>query len=218
MRVTTTALMLMSIATTTTLAHVYPRGAHAAPISATTWTIQPHPTSAPISLYGTYTEILSQLSILNPTWESDFAAAHTSPFTTSKASEKEKRDKGSEIREAATMVGWAAPKCSSPYGNISNLFVKNGIKHLNSIKGEPKGKHGAGSCERVSCETDSAIWWCNDYDFDITLVDFKQIASGAQAILDGCKGPLGNLYTGGEIKVKDPYNWRVLVRSDKFWG
>lgn len=47
-------------------------------------------------------------------------------------------------------------------------------------------------------------------------MDFKQIASGAQAIMDGCKGKLGNFYTGGEVRVKVPYNWRVVVRSDKF--
>lgn len=47
-------------------------------------------------------------------------------------------------------------------------------------------------------------------------MDFKQIAVGAQAIMNGCKGKLGSLYAGGEVKVKDPYNWRVVVRSDKF--
>lgn len=142
-------------------AHVYPRGAHAAPIpphhNNDQETIQLHPTSAPINLYGTYQEILTQLAVINPTWESDFVAAHKSAFITSKSTEK--RDEKSDISEAATKVGFAAPKCSSPDGNISNTFVKNGIKHLNGIKGEPKRGAGPANCERVSCEVDSAIWW-----------------------------------------------------------
>ncbi|QDS68356.1 hypothetical protein FKW77_010722 [Venturia effusa] len=218
MRVITAALMLLSIATTA-LASVYPRDANAnataispSSTSPTTWTIQPHPTSAPVNLYGTYPEILSQLTILNPTWESDFAAANKSPFVTSKAV---KRTLKGDVKQAATKVGWAAPKCSSPYSNVSNTFVKKGIKYLNGVKGMPFRLHGPANCERVSCSVDSAIWWCNDYEFDITLASYGQIAAGAQAILDGCKGKLGTLYTGGEVKVKDPYNWRVLVRYDK---
>jgi hypothetical protein len=40
--------------------------------------------------------------------------------------------------------------------------IRNGIRYLRGLNGNPTNGAGPGNCGRVSCSYDSAIWWCND--------------------------------------------------------
>lgn len=41
-------------------------------------------------------------------------------------------------------------------------YVRDGVKYLYGVPGTPRNDPGPGNCGRVSCESDSGIWWCND--------------------------------------------------------
>jgi hypothetical protein len=40
--------------------------------------------------------------------------------------------------------------------------IEEGWNHLNGVKGKPVNGPGPGTCGRVSCSYNSAIYWCND--------------------------------------------------------
>jgi hypothetical protein len=55
---------------------------------------------------------------------------------------------------------------NSPYtcsgnevGYASGKYIDKGVQYLYDVKGKPSNE--AGKCGRVSCEWNSAIWWCN---------------------------------------------------------
>lgn len=50
--------------------------------------------------------------------------------------------------------------CGEPRGWAAVDTIKDGLKHLYGVEGEPR--NSPKSCGRVSCSYGAAIYWCND--------------------------------------------------------
>ena len=48
------------------------------------------------------------------------------------------------------------------FGSPCNVDITQGISYLRGVGGQPVQGPGPGSCGRVSCAYNGAIWWCND--------------------------------------------------------
>ena len=89
----------------------------------------------------------ARLIEINPEYEADFASV------------LDEREDDVEARHSLDKRDDVL--CSIfPLAKVS--AVKDGIKHLRKIKGQPQTKAGHGICVRVSCSYKAAIWWCND--------------------------------------------------------
>ncbi|KAK8077144.1 hypothetical protein PG996_003314 [Apiospora saccharicola] len=89
------------------------------------------------------------------------------------------------------------------------LAIQDGINYLGRVPGRPKADPGPGRCARVSCSSNSAIWWCNDDKKPQTLGGFGSIAGSAQAVLDQCSTQHSDL-SGQRF---EPGNWNTIVRK-----
>ncbi|KAK3294235.1 uncharacterized protein B0H64DRAFT_433438 [Chaetomium fimeti] len=100
----------------------------------------------PVYLSGdTFEDIEAKAKALNPTY---------TIFDNSSVA-LEARD-GLNTR-ATIHCGW--PPSWSPTRNF--LALAAGVEYLRGIKGDCRGRPGPGTCDRVSCSWDSAIYFCN---------------------------------------------------------
>ncbi|OJJ06378.1 hypothetical protein ASPVEDRAFT_139091, partial [Aspergillus versicolor CBS 583.65] len=90
--------------------------------------------------------------------------------------------------------------------------VYDGIQYLRGVRGQPEMGPGPGACARVSCDTGTSIWWCNDDSQDKTLDGFGSIADGAGQIQWKCSWGAFGQWTSGQIFHKT--GWNVIVRAD----
>lgn len=70
---------------------------------------------------------------------------------------------------------------SNPTTIICNEFpsasaqrIRDGITYLKGVPGKPSNGPGPGTCGRVSCSYDSAIYWCNDVRNLPSETDFER--------------------------------------------
>ncbi|GKT50109.1 uncharacterized protein ColSpa_10290 [Colletotrichum spaethianum] len=99
-------------------------------------------------------------------------------------------------------------------GNRSAVHVS--IDQLKTVQGRPQNGAGPGNCGRVSCRDNTGIWFCNDAQSPKELGSFKDIADGAQRVLDKCQDKLDanqgeGMTVSGQAYHKD--NWNVVVRG-----
>lgn len=122
------------------------------PTVATTWEVEVTPGSDKITLNGTMQEVHAQLLKLNPNYDNDFPVKRSEG-----PSSITKREFKYEKYSCWGGDGWHYPDESRKRGDNGDL--KDGIDYLNSIGGTPG--QSAGSCGRVSCSYNMAIYWCN---------------------------------------------------------
>ncbi|GFF63739.1 hypothetical protein IFM60648_01027 [Aspergillus lentulus] len=158
------------------------------------WQVQVTAGGPTVNVTGTVEEVYAHLKTLNPGFEEEFPpVAHNDVI---------------EARGADyTMQSYY---CHGPWPTCSWYRIQQGVSYLDGVPGRPSQGPGPGSCGRVSCSYNSAIYWCNDNNYQYTLNSFYDIASGANFIGQTCL--TGTDSTSGQIFYTD--NWNVIVRAD----
>ncbi|KAL3417498.1 hypothetical protein PVAG01_10508 [Phlyctema vagabunda] len=179
-------------------------------VSPLEWNIQAFPDGANLTLYGTTQEVHSQLVALNPNYEVDF------PWTYDNSTDVE----ASFTLEKRTDFNGAKRTCFNfPTAALSK--IPQTIDYLYGVSGQPTLEAGLGRCSRVSCQYNTAVWWCNDNNSRKTLSSFGSIADGGNYIYPTCcraecpintQVPTGCTGCGGQ--VFHPTNWNVILRAD----
>ncbi|KAL2286563.1 hypothetical protein FJTKL_06915 [Diaporthe vaccinii] len=103
-------------------------------------------------LNGTIQQVYQQLLEINPHYEAEFGPAegkYTPGLSQVFGSYElaERRDTWSDCGR---------------FDAAKAVPIWEGINHLNHVSGTPVSRPGPGTCGRVSCSYNSAIWWCND--------------------------------------------------------
>ncbi|KAM7208274.1 hypothetical protein V8F20_001252 [Naviculisporaceae sp. PSN 640] len=108
--------------------------------------------------------------------------------------------------------------CHGRWSWCEASHIREGIRYLRTVRGQPSNGPGPGNCGRVSCSWKAAIWWCNDNEDTKTIGDFRDIADGAAHIDNHCSelayrpGGLPVIVESGQVFYKD--KWNVIVRHD----
>lgn len=108
------------------------------------WEVEVRPGEPTIKVSGTVEEVRSELLRQNPNWDTDYPANTTSP----------KLDKRA--------IDVAGHFCGGRWEYAKDWAIEEGISYLRRVKTRPTLGPGPGTCERVSCSYQSAIYWCND--------------------------------------------------------
>ncbi|CEJ87469.1 hypothetical protein VHEMI04425 [[Torrubiella] hemipterigena] len=166
------------------------------------WEVEAFKDGPTLKLEGTIQEVHKQLVEINHNYDTD--------FNLGAASDKAARDlsKRTDFSHSHTICG------NFPGTTVDHLG--QGISYLRGVGGRPS-MGGRGTCGRVSCSYNTAIWWCNDDAGVKTLASFGSIADGAQWVWNKCAGRLDKGLAQGQVSGQafHPTNWNVIVRKDK---
>ncbi|KAI8219424.1 hypothetical protein K4K54_009529 [Colletotrichum sp. SAR 10_86] len=154
------------------------------------WEVQATPDGPTVLLSGTVEEVVDQLQELNPEYEE---------LLNTTIAQSAALDKRTDFSGSKVVCG------NFPKANRDRLYA--GVGYLRGVGGRPWNAAGPGTCGRVSCSWNSAIWWCNDAKSRKTLDSYSSIADGATRALSVCKG---NPLVSGQAFHKT--NWNVIVR------
>ncbi|KAM7215774.1 hypothetical protein V8F06_008884 [Rhypophila decipiens] len=140
-----------------------------------TWQVEPFNNGTSVEISGTIQDVIAELDKINPNYlEQQFKADENDARLTI----TQKRD--NRIIYNPRPHEWYP---ADPYE------IKGGITYLHTIHGRPGSSARPGTCGRVSCSWNSAIWWCNDNDKPMSLDSFGVIADCASEIVDICRQP-----------------------------
>ncbi|KAL4919031.1 hypothetical protein BDW62DRAFT_200181 [Aspergillus aurantiobrunneus] len=89
--------------------------------------------------------------------------------------------------------------------------IRKGIEHLRGVRDRLRNGPEPNNCGRIACSDGAGILWCNDDTKPRTLPSFNNVADGAQAILNRCRG-YGDHHKVSGI-LGHPDKWTVLVRA-----
>ncbi|KAM7198938.1 hypothetical protein V8F20_006005 [Naviculisporaceae sp. PSN 640] len=167
-------------------------------VSEITWQVDPFNNGTLYNITGTIEQVHDQIEKINPSYK---ALVHTP---------------NSGEQSLAAAGDWSARCGPGTLGweRASRDPIYNGIYYLRHVGGQPTQGPGFGSCSRVSCSWQSAIWWCNDNDHQFTLPGFGTIADCAQVLYDECSifQDRGEFVLGQNFH-KD--HWNCIVRRDR---
>ncbi|ROW06841.1 hypothetical protein VMCG_04210 [Cytospora schulzeri] len=98
---------------------------------------------------------------------------------------------------------------------VSGDYIAEGIKYLRKQNGSATLGHqeGGGWCYRYSCSYNSAIYGCNDNQFDVE-VPWSTIADYAESIKDKCNWQVRSGRRDVEMvqgQAFDSGDWNVIV-------
>ncbi|KAB8074372.1 hypothetical protein BDV29DRAFT_124239 [Aspergillus leporis] len=158
------------------------------------WEVQVTAGGPTVNVTGTIEEVYAHLKTLNPDFENEFPPA----------------DHNDAIKARGAAYTVSNYFCQGRWPGCSWGRIQEGIRYLNGVPGRPSNGPGPGNCGRVSCSYNSAIWWCNDNNYQYTLNSFYDIASGASVVGQNCL--IGTDTTSGQVFYTD--NWNVIVRAD----
>jgi hypothetical protein len=177
-------------------------------------------------LNGTVQEVRAHLLELNPNYDTEFAAA------ANKSEVPAVVPRGSDNPPNVVICN----VFDKPEGRAFVEYLMEGLRYLRSISGQPTLGPGPGTCSRVSCSYDSAIYWCNDVIiffnvelervrrliakqnlFTKVLPGFYNIADGAEQIIDQCQfwNPIDYKWrVSGQVFIDGPRDWNVFIQWD----
>lgn len=112
------------------------------------WEVEVSPGGPVVVLNGTAEEVHEELLAMNPNWDSDF------PIDLPEDTD------GRSTLERRTDFSGAKVECWDQ--RVDSSEIRTGERYLRGLTGRPTNKAGPGTCGRVSCSWNSAIWWCND--------------------------------------------------------
>ncbi|KAL4916998.1 hypothetical protein BDW62DRAFT_202161 [Aspergillus aurantiobrunneus] len=148
-----------------------------------TWEVQPYPGAAKITLNGTVEKVYAELLKINPNYDDDWALVE---------------EPVSSFNQSFVKL-WHETKCST-FGAASRKHIKEGIKYLRKVKGQP----GLGNRPDNKCG--------RSYDNPKYLDSFGSIADAAQYVLDECYNYEGMTKdVSGTVAIWD--SWRTLVHD-----
>ncbi|KAJ6439277.1 ADP-ribosyl-[dinitrogen reductase] glycohydrolase [Purpureocillium lavendulum] len=158
-----------------------------------TWTFQVTPGGETVVLNGTIQQARAELLKRNPNWDSDFPRNETKRLVD--------RTIGPNSRF----------NCEPRWGYGGAGMIQELISELDRADGIPVLPHGPGTCAKVSCKWDTAIWWCNDnrYLWVLESGGYTKIANGASFIFQHCYHGGKDAQIAGQVFDKD--NWNVIV-------
>ncbi|KAK1658320.1 hypothetical protein BDP55DRAFT_698437 [Colletotrichum godetiae] len=169
------------------------------------WEVQAHPGGENLTLTGTVEEVLKELRIINPNYDQDFGIT-TLSFTEAIDAAIE-----SAVTQADDVFKDAPVNCAG-YDDADRKRLAQGARYLLDVQGKPTRGPGPGSCGRVSCSWNAAIYWCNMDSKAKTINSFKEISDGAYHVINKCYRGVGILVSGRAFH-KD--NWTVVGRWDR---
>ncbi|KAG6021172.1 hypothetical protein E4U40_005498 [Claviceps sp. LM458 group G5] len=158
------------------------------------------PGDPPMTLNGPLEEVTSKAKKLSLRWTGDLEKRKPSETTT-----------GSAAAQPTDVL------CNNGLGRwslASASDIRNSLVNLRQVKKKPQIRPGPKVCSRLSCEGDSAIWWCND-DYKPQQHDtYAEIIIAIEAILKKCTDSSSEpaLVIGQAFM---PGNWNVIIRADK---
>lgn len=138
-------------------------------------------------LNGTIQDVYRQLLKINRNYEVEFGSVDKSWGASASASAR--TGESFRVLENRERSSWS--DCGH-FDPAKADAVWEGINHLSHVSGVPVSIPGPGVCGRVSCSYNSAIWWCNDVSWSLSLLssDLKpglitQLHNGVQFELTG---------------------------------
>lgn len=102
-----------------------------------------------VTLNGTIEKVYPELLEINPNYEQEyeeFVAENEAPKSV----------------EKRTDFSTSKYYCNGRWTAISTGEIAKGISYLRRVGGQPRMGAGPGTCARVSCSWNAAIFWCND--------------------------------------------------------
>lgn len=123
------------------------------------WEVEAFKDGPTLKLVGTIQEVHEQLVAINPNYDTD--------FNLGAVSDKAARDlsKRTDFSHSHTICG------NFPGTTVDHLG--QGISYLRGVGGRPS-MGGRGTCGRVSCSYNTAIWWCNDVSAAVYSLNRKE--------------------------------------------
>ncbi|KAK7458458.1 hypothetical protein CaCOL14_006893 [Colletotrichum acutatum] len=169
------------------------------------WKVQAHPGGENLTLTGTVEEVLKELRTINPNYDQDFGIT---TLTSTEAIDA--------VTQADDTFKDGPVNCAG-YDDADSKRFAQGARYLLDVKGKPTRGPGPGSCGRVSCSWNSAIYWCNMCGNNTgqqakTLNSFKEISDGAYYVIEKCYRGVGT-FVSGRAFHKD--TWTVVGRWDR---
>ncbi|KAL2822370.1 hypothetical protein BDW59DRAFT_173883 [Aspergillus cavernicola] len=111
--------------------------------------------------------------IFTPSWDSKSPQAAKQSSLNGTVEELSKRTDFSDSN-------WA---CGGRLELCSTSLIWNGIEYLRGVGDRPGHGAGPGTCARVSCSYNAAIYWCNDDSKGKLLESYGSIADGAERVM-----------------------------------
>ncbi|KXH66789.1 hypothetical protein CSAL01_11601 [Colletotrichum salicis] len=205
-----------------------PMGVEGFDLMTVEWEVQAHPGGENLTLTGTVEEVLKELRTINPNYDQDFG------ITTLSSTEAIDAAIESAVTQADDVFKDAPVNCAG-YDDADRKRLAQGARYLLDVQGKPTRGPGPGSCGRVSCSWNAAIYWCNmvsrfflpvPYSMKNktdgmgttqdskakTINSFKEISDGAYHVINKCYRGVGILVSGRAFH-KD--NWTVVGRWDR---
>jgi len=105
-----------------------------------------------MTVNGTIQDVVREIRKVDPLWNGALSN------TTEPESATSRKRRGADF-SASTV---ACKDSSHPYGHAIVRRIKEGIRYLRRVNGQPHHDAGPDRCGRVSCSYNSAIWWCNN--------------------------------------------------------
>ncbi|TLD21261.1 hypothetical protein PspLS_09116 [Pyricularia sp. CBS 133598] len=162
------------------------------------WSIEVAPGHFEV-LNGTIQEVMAQAHEVNP----DFEAAPEPEVA---------EERSISSPSSARLSKRAHQVCNQfPYANTQR--IREGIATLNSLPAgsRPTLPRGPGTCGRVSCSGNSAIYWCNDNFQTWGPGGWEYIARSAQKVFDTCAGHAASFSGQGFEDEK----WKTIITGDQ---
>ncbi|KAF2747791.1 hypothetical protein M011DRAFT_476962 [Sporormia fimetaria CBS 119925] len=179
-------------------------------VATLSWEVETSPGHIEI-LNGTVQEVVAQAVKINPDFEEIVAANLNAGVSVP----EEKRSEHA-LSKRSEVNCW--PR-QGEWGVTPAKHIEDGISYLRGIGGKPHLLPGPGYCTRVSCSHTSAIWLCNDQNYERWLGSWNDVANSAQHIVNTCKywamhGTLG--YYAYFVKGQnfEASKWNTIVRHD----
>ncbi|KAG6112149.1 hypothetical protein E4U13_004411 [Claviceps humidiphila] len=153
-----------------------------------------------MTLNGPLEEVTYKANKLNPRWARDLEKRKPSETTS-----------GSAAAQPTDVI------CNNGLGRwslASAYYIKNSLSNLRQVTKKPQIGRGPGACSRLSCEGNSAIWWCNDSYEPRQQENYAGIIAAIEAILNKCTDSSSkpDLVLGQAFMLG---NWNVIIRADK---
>lgn len=127
------------------------------------WEVPFSPDGRTAILNGTVQDVYRQLLKINRNYEAEFGTVDNSASASTPAQSGE----SFRVLEEVERSSWS--DCGH-FDPARADAIWEGINHLSHVSGRPVSIPGPGVCGRVSCSYNSAIWWCNDVSWNLSLL------------------------------------------------
>ncbi|KAK3986178.1 hypothetical protein QBC44DRAFT_248763 [Cladorrhinum sp. PSN332] len=179
------------------------------------WEMETSPGGPTVYLNGTVEEVYSQLLEINPQYETLYGTIEQNAEKNIKARSEQQQQEQLNI-ESREYRDWTDCTINN-WEWASMVRIEQGIRYLQGVSGRPTLGPGPARCSRVSCSYDSAIYWCNDNTHEFSLNTFRDIANGAQVIINDCTPYRGPQYPDSIFIRGQRFHgnlWNAIVRYD----